>query len=396
MPPHLGVVRPAHRSTLALVAVVAAACATPALADVSPAGNLVVNPSFASSTSGWAVAGGTLRVAAAPPCDAYCNRTGWDGGTLGDAASTAGTASTLTVTGSPATVSSTTAGQGYLAAALVSAGAAQTVGKTVRISLRETTSTGSLVKEWSNTATLGQPWSDPTEVATGSTMVRSGDRLTMRVSLLGALAGDHVWVDRISVRLLRRVLGSTTAGTAWAKFGGDVTRINSPIGESALINGFAPLTSGAGEGYVSKVFVYVDGKGGATGTQKLRAVVYGAPSDYYYEGGWLVASTNEVAIASGSSARWVAFVFPHPVRVDNIYTLYGLGVQSSGPSNVARWAYASGGRTEFAQDSYLDGPARSMPFPEWLTQPWTMSAYAVGAQTSIYGCTLDPSGSACW
>ncbi len=104
---------------------------------------------------------------------------------------------------------------------------------------------------------------------------------------------------------------------------------------------------------VRKVIAYVDGKGAASGSQTLRAVLYrngtgGGPGAY-------VTRSFEFTVPAGMSGRWVSFwLAPVPNLNPGVYWI---GIQSGGDSQVARfgWRSRANGR-RFNSDAFADGP----------------------------------------
>ena len=108
---------------------------------------------------------------------------------------------------------------------------------------------------------------------------------------------------------------------------------------------------------LDRLRVYVDGKGGATGSQKLRAVAYHGDGFGWTAGMFLDGVSREVTVTSGTSARWVDFRFDRPVFLGGWDgASYQFGLLSGGARNVARYATTSSpAALWWGPDSYADG-----------------------------------------
>jgi hypothetical protein len=81
---------------------------------------------------------------------------------------------------------------------------------------------------------------------------------------------------------------------------------------------------------------YLDGLGGASGSQKVRMVIYGLWTDFrnvsYYK---KIAQSADVTIPAGMPAQWVHFTTPS-VPMDASLPLYVVGIQSGDTGGVVR------------------------------------------------------------
>jgi hypothetical protein len=305
-------------------------------------GNLIANGQFDTDTSGWRSFGGTLA------------RT--DNGSLcwstnsGAATVTHRTGSVYTISdsqgGAQPTVRSTVAGETFIAYATVGAASASAVGKPARIILRERVgTTGTIIKETSASFTLPSP----DYVAVSTQAVRSGSTLSVRIEQSNAQPGDAFTVDDVFLRRATREFGSATPGTIWTRMSSDSSRIST---YSALGPDGQPDTF---HRYLDRLRVYIDGRGGAAGSQKLREVWYLGLG--VYDNAPLWATSREVTVKSGMSARWVDFKFDTPVRVPgNDGSRYQFGLLSGPTGNVARYASTAAPAALFrGPDRYADG-----------------------------------------
>ena len=359
-------------AAVSLVLVPGAHAQSPEYAPPAP-GNLTANPGFDTGTSGWGSAGGTLaRTENGSTC--------WSTST-GAALVTHRTGSAYTISdsqgGNEPTVRSTVAGDTFIAQATVWPASESAAGKPARIILRERVgTTGAIVKETSTSFTLGES----TYVAVSTQAVRSGSTMGLRIEQSGAQAGDAFEVDDVYLRRATREFGSERPGTVWTKMSGDVSRISS---YSVLGPDGRPDTF---HRHLDRLRVFLDGRGGATGAQKLRAVVYiGAGG--IYETAPLWEASREVTITSGMSPRWVEFRFDAPVRLPgNDGAIYQFGLLSGARGNVARYAStAAPAALYWGPDSYADG---ANPFfgttdpvgpASWSTDDKQMSIQAFSA-----------------
>ena len=85
---------------------------------------------------------------------------------------------------------------------------------------------------------------------------------------------------------------------------------------------------------------YLDGLGGASGSQKVRMVIYGYFVGYCREecepsGFFKIAESQEVTITAGMPARWVHFAVPS-VALDSVTSEYRIVIQSGDTAGVVR------------------------------------------------------------
>ena len=338
-------------------------------------GNLIANGGFDTGTAGWGSFGGSL---ARTENGGLC----WSQNT-GAATVTHRSGSVYTISdsqgGNQPTVRSTVAGETFIAYATVGAASASAAGKPARIILRERVgSTGTIIKETSASFTL--PSSGGSLYAVVSTQaVRSGSSLGVRIEQSDAQPGDAFTADDVNLRRATREFGPASPGTIWTTMSGDVSRLST---YSALGSDGRPDTF---HRYVDRLRVYLDGRGGATGSQKLRAVVYIGVGTYDVAPLW--ATSREVTIGSGTSARWVDFRFDSPVRIPgNDGARYQFGLLSGPTGNVARYAStAAPAALHWGPDRYADGanPYFGTTDPQGPQPTWSTDA----KQMSIQGIT---------
>ena len=175
-------------SAAATASVATGACPPPPPGVTVPAGNLTANPSFETNTAGWGPWQATVARVAQPdaPVGAYVAKV------------TRAAGAYYTIDDSPDTVPNATGGTTYTAVAYVKAAAAQSVGKPVRIVVRERkTVNGALVKETSSSAVnLSNAYQ---MVTVSGVAVTSGEAVDMYVQQDGAVANDSFYVDAISL-----------------------------------------------------------------------------------------------------------------------------------------------------------------------------------------------------
>jgi beta-glucanase (GH16 family) len=169
-------------AVLALLPAVAEAASGSAL----PAGNLIPNASFESSTSGWS--GWQSSLASAPDAAAP------DGARVAVVSRTTGTQ--YSVDDTPSQAQGVGAGT-YVATAWVRAGASQADGKPIAIAIRERSPAGSTVKvTTSATAVLGGAYAP---ISVSATLVTAGDSLNVYVIQSSAAKGNAFRVDAVSL-----------------------------------------------------------------------------------------------------------------------------------------------------------------------------------------------------
>ena len=81
---------------------------------------------------------------------------------------------------------------------------------------------------------------------------------------------------------------------------------------------------------------YLDGLGGASGSQKLRMVIYGLFTDFHEQGFFTkIVQSEELTITAGTPAQWVHFPVP-PVPLSSVLPLYRIAIQSGDTGGVVR------------------------------------------------------------
>jgi hypothetical protein len=164
-----------------------------------PSGNLTTNPSFESSTSGWI--GWHANISQAPSTDAP------NGSYVARVESTTGTS--YSIDDWPNTVSTSYKNQVYRAIAYVKAGSPSSVGKPIQLVIRESDSSGNVVKQ---TKSISFALSNEYQRLTVSALAQ-GDRNIIDVYLIQsqAEAGNSFYVDLVSLE--------APAGNATGSFG---------------------------------------------------------------------------------------------------------------------------------------------------------------------------------
>lgn len=151
--------------------------------------NLLSNPSFETGLAGWI--GWQAVLSRESLGDAP------DGNYVAKVSHSAGTS--FTVNDHPANVSSSTAGQEYIASAWVKAASSSSQGKLVTLKLRERNSSGTTVQEWSSAA-LSLTTSFQ-KISVSGYAINNGDSLDVRISHAGAASGDAFYADLFELRL---------------------------------------------------------------------------------------------------------------------------------------------------------------------------------------------------
>ena len=111
-------------------------------------------------------------------------------------------------------------------------------------------------------------------------------------------------------------------------------------------------------GWVTKISARLDGNGGGTGTQKIRAAIYNNGNTYPTS---LKGVSAEVTISAGQAASWVEFVFSPVVYLPP--GNYWLHLHSGANNNVGRYYRNTTGGTLVSgiSDIYSDGTRTSIP-----------------------------------
>ncbi|HSD74936.1 MAG TPA: hypothetical protein VLB75_09215 [Steroidobacteraceae bacterium] len=124
----------------------------------------------------------------------------------------------------------------------------------------------------------------------------------------------------------------------------------------------------AQKGTLLNLAACLDGKGGSSGGQSLRMVLYrdsgGVP-------GALVAQSSAVAVSAGSSSRWVYFPAP-AARLDP--GNYWITIHSGSTSAIARITGDGDANWRGATDTYSDGATN--PFGSGSSGTMTLSLFA--------------------
>ena len=162
----------------------------------------------------------------------------------------------------------------------------------------------------------------------------------------------------------RTTIAATPSGGLTANFlrGSSVSATSVPDG--ATLTGF---------------WAYLDGNGGASGNQQLRAALYGiAPAPIPYD---KIAESDTVTIAAGLSPRWVHFPLTRPVELGGTFA-YLIALQSGDKGGVAR-DYGDGDANWIgAPDAFADGalddisPGGPDKTPGFVDGTVTLSIYA--------------------
>ncbi|WP_217924791.1 hypothetical protein [Miltoncostaea oceani] len=126
----------------------------------------------------------------------------------------------------------------------------------------------------------------------------------------------------------------------------------SPGNESISASAFVSPVSGS----LTQISVYLDGFGpAASGSQNARAVLYNAGAS----GDAKIAESSTVNIVKNRAAGWVTFAFPSPVDITN--RNYYLALQTAGPNQIIRHAYATvTNSASRGLDSFTDGAAANL------------------------------------
>ena len=154
--------------------------------DPAP-GNVLVNPSFETNTSGWTSYQGavTRELQAGAPDGAAVARVAWRSGSY------------FTIDDGGGSLRSTTPGVLYTATAWVKAASATSVGKPVTLKVRERTSSGAVAADVSSpVVTLTNSWQ---KLMVTRTTTTTGGSLGVRISHDGAVSGTAMYADAFSL-----------------------------------------------------------------------------------------------------------------------------------------------------------------------------------------------------
>ena len=146
--------------------------------------------------------------------------------------------------------------------------------------------------------------------------------------------------------VLHHTMGRTTPGTVAS---GPLSANYIRGSETPADRGYDGL--GFKEAWLSGLWAYVDGNGGAAGSQKLRlGFYYGTNPDHYYAN--LLVMSDEVTIPAGKAAGWVRFPVPYTrLTDDTIWGHFHVMLLSGGTQGVARY-YLSNDANNWAGAAY--------------------------------------------
>jgi hypothetical protein len=186
---------------LAISSLVLAACAL--LAPQAQASNLIANPSFESSTSGWG--GWQANVSRVPASDA-------PNGSYVARVNGYAFQSSFSVSATTPPVAYTVAGTSYSASAMVRAATNESGRRPVRLVLVERTKAGANVRVTQSAAVLlGSTYQ---RVSASATAVASGNTLTMYVAHADAFWNHAFLIDAISLTASAASTGTSSTTTA--------------------------------------------------------------------------------------------------------------------------------------------------------------------------------------
>jgi hypothetical protein len=89
-------------------------------------------------------------------------------------------------------------------------------------------------------------------------------------------------------------------------------------------------------GTLTGLHAYLDGLGGASGSQKIRMVIYGLFNDNHDVFFAKIAQSTDVTITAGTPARWVHFAVPPAALNSNWGPFYRIAIQSGDTAGVVR------------------------------------------------------------
>jgi hypothetical protein len=171
-----------------------------------------------------------------------------------------------------------------------------------------------------------------------------------------------------------QTFGQTTPGTLTSRgLTADFIRGSTSLPNPSLL-----------EGTVTALWAYLDGNGGASGSQKVRLALYRVSQDNDLI--LLKTMSEEVTIAAGTPPGWVRFavpytpIFPEPHAIMILSGGTGGVVRNYATYEVRNWVGTAA--------SYAQGAPTSI----WLTDPETGISLPRGDVTlSVYGEYLDTS-----
>jgi hypothetical protein len=168
--------------------------------------------------------------------------------------------------------------------------------------------------------------------------------------------------------------------TSLLDFAGRATVAGTPSGGLAPNMKRASRFTLPGPGRVLELAAYLDGNGGASGSQTLRYVLYrdsgGAPTS-------IVAESDEITIHAGQAASWVsAHIPPQDLTAGD----YWIAIHTGATGGVAR-DYGDGAANWFSNaDTYSDGA--SVSFGSGTAGTVTLSAAALYVPRPLQAQTL--------
>lgn len=285
--------------------------------------NLVKNPSFEADLTGW----GTYQAAAQRVTLAGAP----DGGSVAKVTRSTGTSYSLSQTN----VATTTAGGTHIATAYIRGASTSAVGKPIKLTLRERTSSGAIVREVSSSATLTSGFA---RVSVPIDTSATGNVLSLRAEQFSAVSGDAFYVDLVGLVKASSVMGATSTGTVWTTLAPNIKRASvAPLRSTSPID-------------VSKLRAYVDGKAATSGSTLARGLIY---TDAAGVPGKLLARSAEVSVTAGSGARWIDLRFSPLVRLAP--GTYWLSLHAGGSTAARYGAVVKTGALRGNNDTYSDG-----------------------------------------
>jgi hypothetical protein len=120
----------------------------------------------------------------------------------------------------------------------------------------------------------------------------------------------------------RRLMGAQEHGASFSPMSAEAKRAS-------------PFPAWVGARGVNRISAFIDGGGAASGSQLVRALLYGsAPGG---GPGQLLGRSFQGTVHAGAPGRWVNFYLPFRLRLDP--GVYWLGLQSGQTGGVARFAW---------------------------------------------------------
>ncbi len=129
-----------------------------------------------------------------------------------------------------------------------------------------------------------------------------------------------------------------------------------------------------GPATVTTLRAYLDGNGGPTGAQSVRAVIY---TNTASGPGALLAQSAEKSIAAGRAAGFVDFVLPTPVSLGGGY--YWLGLHSGEDHGIARFGFNERPNSRIYNiDNYTDGASNPFVGGRTFSDNLEIAIHAIG------------------